>query len=847
MKRSTIGALAIAIALLLSATSAITAPQAARAASPASGTLSQTNPTLTYTGGPYLVPNPSAWASLVCTPQTCDDFALTVDVPATFAATSYVRVETSWPNKTADFDLYVLDSTGKLVTSSPTGADPEIAYFDAAPGQYTIRLVAFLPLGETFTTKIGFAPKPPAPPAVATPQWYQAHLSPAAMANAAGEPSIGVSWATDHAFFQSGTRTYRVEFDAAGAPTWLDKSARIPKCDVQTGFDPIGFVDHQTGRVFSSELLLTPVINSATCLSQDEGETWSPTEGGGVGQGADHQTIGGGPYRGASLATTSYPHAVYYCSQQLVAAFCSRSDDGGVLYHPAVQIYGTECTGLHGHVKVAPDGTVYVPDRNCGGHQAIVRSDDNGVTWRILPVPSSLPSATDPSIGISAGGVLYFGYRNTDGHARVAVSRDRGATWTYDTDIGAAANIQNAVFPAAVAGDDDRGAVAFLGSTTAGDPNDHAFSGTWQLYVAHTYDGGRSWTTTTVTTPDDPVQRGCLLLGGGDDPCRNLLDFIGADVDSTGRVLVGYADGCIDQCVTTANPDDTTPGFRTDKGAIARQIAGKTLFSRFDPPAPDLTVTDITATASRPHVVTLSATVANIGTAAASGVVVRFSDGATRIADATAASIAAGASATVQVSWTDPAKGDHAIVVTADPDNTISETDETNNTAKRLVTIKGNKVSNGSFEQQTSGGPTGWTGSPATSYDTSGAHATDGKAAAAVLADAVTGQSGEWVSDVIEVTAGTVYDLAASVQAVNAPTAAPSVQVQLLGPAGTVVGTISGIGTTLGGTVGVTQLSGTIAIPSGVSQIRLVLTGFRPTDLTRSGTVYFDDIWLWQP
>ena len=845
MKRPFVAMLALVLVL---ATLALPTRDIA-AATPASGTLTPTSGTLTYTGGPYLIPNVSAQATLVCTPGTCDDFALTVDAPALFAAANFVRVETSWPNKTADFDLYIYDAAGRLVASSPTGADPEIAYFDAVPGQYVVRLVTFLPLGDTFTTKISFAAKPAAPPPAATPQWYHDHTSPAAMANAAGEPSIGVNWATDHAFFQSGTRTYRVSFDDSTTPataTWLDKSARLTKCDVQTGLDPIGFVDHETSRVFSSELLFNQVFNSLTCYSQDEGETWSPTEGGGVGQGNDHQTIGGGPYHGSSLATTAYPHAVYYCSQAIVAAFCSRSDDGGVVFHPAVQIYGQECSGLHGHVKVAPDGTVYVPNRNCGGHQALVRSLDNGVTWQQVPVPSSLPSKTDPSVAISSGGVLYFGYRNVDGHARVAVSLDQGATWSYDTDIGAPANIQNAVFPAAVAGDNDRGAIAFIGSTTSGDPNDHAFAGTWQLYVAHTYDGGRSWTTTTVDTPNDPVQRGCLLLGGGDDPCRNLLDFIGADIDSTGRVLVGFADGCIADCVTTTNPTDSTPGFRTDKGVIARQTTGKTLFSRFDPPAPDLTVTNITAAQSRPKVVTLSATVANIGTAAATNVVVRFFDGSVKIADATA-NVAAAGTATASVTWTGATNGDHSIVVTADPDNLIIEKDETNNTAKRLITITGNKVSNGSFEQSSGTSPTGWTPSGGTTYSTSSSYAVDGKAAVSVLADAVTGQSGEWVSGIIEVTAGTVYDLAMTVTAVSAPTAAPSLRVSLLGPTGTVTSAITALAAPAGGTTAATQLIGQVTIPAGVSQIRLVLAGFAPADLRPTGTVWFDDLWLWQP
>ena len=47
----------------------------------------------------------------------------------------------------------------------------------------------------------------------------------------------------------------------------------------------------------------------------------------------------------------------------------------------------TQCTAIHGHVKVAPDGTAYVPDRNCGGKSSVIASEDGGITWNIRPVP----------------------------------------------------------------------------------------------------------------------------------------------------------------------------------------------------------------------------------------------------------------------------------------------------------------------------------------------------------------------------------------------------------------------------------------------------------------------------
>src|SRR3989442_417075 len=82
---------------------------------------------------------------------------------------------------------------------------------------------------------------------------------------------------------------------------------------------------------------------------------------------------------------------------------------GGLAFDPAVPIYtALQCGGLHGHVKVAPDGTAYVPNADCGGKSAVVASTDNGTTWAVRPVPdSSTQDESDPSLGIGSGGTVY--------------------------------------------------------------------------------------------------------------------------------------------------------------------------------------------------------------------------------------------------------------------------------------------------------------------------------------------------------------------------------------------------------------------------------------------------------
>ena len=86
---------------------ALTLTLASFAANPSSGTLSASNPTLTYTGGPHLISNPSAQVGLNCTELPCDEYALTVDLPASYEETHQIRINVSWTSPVEDYDLNV--------------------------------------------------------------------------------------------------------------------------------------------------------------------------------------------------------------------------------------------------------------------------------------------------------------------------------------------------------------------------------------------------------------------------------------------------------------------------------------------------------------------------------------------------------------------------------------------------------------------------------------------------------------------------------------------------------------------------------------------------------------------
>jgi hypothetical protein len=436
---------------------------------------------------------------------------------------------------------------------------PQTAPFDYK-GTFTTDDTA-APSGGSPTPTPTPAPTPASTPSSITPRFYN-YAPPKAIGENSGEPSIGYNPATKHAMYIASLQTLRVTFPQDFLPLGTTPEAALAKWDDISSvitrtrsLDAILFTDQRTGRTFVSQLNSIPPptgpfvgLNSLMAFSDDDGATWKPAQINPPNGDYDHQTVGAGPYPAALSALSNSINkgsAVYYCAQAGVAAFCSRSDDGGLNFGRAMPVdtivssaAGTGCGALHGHIKVAPDGTVYLPQYSCNGKQGVAVSTDAGTTWTVRQVTGSLPPTivapetadiSDPSVAIASDNTIYFAWMGkvpggnaNDNHSYAAVSKDRGVTWGPAFDIGASQGIQNAVFSSAVAGDSNRAAVAFLGTTTSGDHQNANFKGTWYGYVAYTYDGGATWTTVNAT-PNGPVQRNaCIWNGGGNNPCRNL-------------------------------------------------------------------------------------------------------------------------------------------------------------------------------------------------------------------------------------------------------------------------------------------------------------------------------------
>jgi immune inhibitor A len=249
--------------------------------------------------------------------------------------------------------------------------------------------------------------------------------------------------------------------------------------------------------------------------------------------------------------------------------------------------------------------------------------------------------------------------------------------------------------------------------------------------------------------------------------------------------------------------------------------------------------------------VTITATVHNLGAAAAANVVVRFDDNGVAFGgDQTISSIPPGGTGKATVVWdTKGLNGPHTIRATADPNGAVVEDNEANNAVIAVVTVQGNKVKNGSFEQSSASGssPDGWSGSStgagSASYSQSGG--TEGSGAASLSGNggnALAAGSPTWTSDPVAVSAGQVLDLVASVKATGS-SSAPSVGLVYLGAAGQLVNKVTVLTSPLT-TTGFQTLEQAVTIPAGVTQVRVVLSGFAPTDLFTTGTVTFDDVGL---
>ncbi|HEX7185660.1 MAG TPA: PKD domain-containing protein [Thermoanaerobaculia bacterium] len=653
----------VAACLLVSAGSALAAPSATL-------TITETSRSASASGGPFFVPNETYTASFVLGVAgqansdsfTCDAlanpcFEVQVDValPADYAQqhpTDVIRITAGWDPQVSDLDMHVYTPPYNTASGQPFRSSrnnppaPEVVEFPAPSGatSYRVFLVPAAPaaLSATITASLVTGPTPAETEVTLGGPTFVNYTPPTSVStrtNDAAEPTMGVDLSTNSAYMLYRFDVLETAFDDSTTPataTWRN----LGTGGAPTTADPFLTMDQHrlpdgsvNRRVWIAQLL---AASSYMAFNDSSGtsSTWTNSlTGPGQVHGVDNQSIAAGPYPNNVKPSTArpgadYPHALYYCSHAAANAFCSRSDDGGLTFNPSRPIFELQdACNNHGHVKVGADGTVYVPMNNsCQGHEGVSLSIDAGETWHYIQVPGTVSGRWDSSIAIASdGSTIYYGYAE-EGDDRPMIlkgtlDKSDPSNPTIDwqvpaIDVGAPAGLVNIAFPTVVAGDPDRAAYIFHGTTTPGNSGDMATfpaNAEWYLWIATTFDGGATWELRNAT-PNDPTQKGSICdqgVGCDNTPNdRNLLDFMDADIDGEGRILVGYADGCVDACVTGG-----ANGF-TRRGYIARQATGRRMFAEFDPDEQGDLPGSPALTASRdPLGVNLSWTAPDSGTA----------------------------------------------------------------------------------------------------------------------------------------------------------------------------------------------------------------------------------------
>lgn len=411
------------------------------------------------------------------------------------------------------------------------------------------------------------------------------------------EPNIGVTSA-GNIFITAFDQTYR---SSDKGNTWSvvynfcpaapNDPACLPGQDPFSTADPMLWVDPETDRIFTNHMF--PVLTcSSNIISDDEGETWLHVPMSCGLPVVDHQKImTANPHAPVPMGTPVYENVVYYCYNKLIATDCAVSWDGGIHYQYDMQIAdSSECGGINGHPAAAPDGTVYVPlGLNCGQHR-VAYTTDNGLTWTVSAGFGGTgggfgENEIDPEMTVTPDGTAYYYSRNrNDGNGSLWRSRDNFATVDGPFQVNPP-DVKGVIHAAMASGADGNLAIAYLGNReTGGSPSEADENTTWHLFVAYTYNADEDvpiFQTHQVSTPEDPVQKGCIWLqggGGGPRSCRNLLDFIDGVVDSEGRFYATITDGCTVASTCSDNPAASEADSRARAVALAIQDHGPSLW-----------------------------------------------------------------------------------------------------------------------------------------------------------------------------------------------------------------------------------------------------------------------------
>jgi len=556
--------------------------QQARAATPSSGTLSETSTSVSWTGAFYTFganADPSMCPPIDPMNLVCDHFFITLNLASDFwtTHTGTVTITINWPSGGNDFDLYIYrQSDGQLVGSSTLGGgetQEQVVLVSPIPGAYEARVTPFLVTTSSYTgsavlafTNGGPVPNPTfpkgginfAPAIIVDPQRTE------------GEPLVHIDQAGN--IWESGPWGFSTDQGFVAKSTDNGDSFHIvspiglrPNPTPSGGGDSDIITDDQGFAYFAD---LEGLVNIGVAVTNDGGNNWRANFLTAPNTVVDRQwlAVDNGPTSSSSDNTIflTYRQAVQG-SQILSSTGSTGSTDltGGLVFQNAGTGSGPQYVATG-----APCGRLIFDPAHRNLYLPCLRSDHveitkahvtasqrTGLTFTNVEAPVS-PGGTVGHLFASltvdrAGNIYVVWVDTTNNNVYLSSSTNEGHTWSKPLQVnGDPANTN--VMPWAIAGVAGKVDIVFYGTSTRGDPNSFpswlnsrqaATTVKWFTYFVQVQ-GATTGNPTIyqVQASEHPTDYGQLCtqglnctISGGD---RTLADFFSVAIDANGAARI---------------------------------------------------------------------------------------------------------------------------------------------------------------------------------------------------------------------------------------------------------------------------------------------------------------------
>ena len=554
-----------------------------RAATPSSGTIDQTNLSLTWQGTSYTLAanaDPSTCPPSIDTLNLlCDHFFLTINLPTDFwtSHTGTVTITITWISAGNDFDLYIYrQSDGQLVGSSTLGGgetQEQVTLVSPLPGVYEARVTPFLVMASSYSGSavVAFSNGGPVPnPTFATGGIAFGPATVVDPQRTEGEPLVHIDqfgniWESGPWGFSTGQGFVAKSTDHGDSFHIVSPDGLRPNIVPVGGGDSDIITDDQGFAYFAD---LEGLGNVGVAVTNDGGNTWKTQLVAAQNTAVDRQwlTVDNGPTSASSDNTIflTYRQAVQG-SQILSSPGSAGTGDlvGGLVFTNAGTGPGPQfvATGAPcGRLTFDPVlRYLYLPCLR-SNHVEITRAHVNpgqrtGLAFDTLAAPVSPGGAVGhlfASLTTDKAGNVYVVWVDTNNqNVYLSTSTNAGNTWSTPLQVnGNPANTN--VMPWAIAGSAGTVDIVFYGTSTRGDPNSFpswlnsrqaATTGKWFTYFVQVQ-GATSSTPTIyqLQASEHPTDYGQLCtqglgctISGGD---RTLADFFSVAIDASGAARI---------------------------------------------------------------------------------------------------------------------------------------------------------------------------------------------------------------------------------------------------------------------------------------------------------------------